>query len=561
MTGFDFAIETFDGSTPPEDDKPPFDMKAGVGPVDPNSAEHMTVMQMASHVTPALRVLEEARTVIESSTDRYGKLRTLVQNDSDVFGHTNTLATMVQRCYQGLDTSAFGDTLDEDEKDCMEAFEEILDEIDIVGMLYNITFNKFPFGDDVWYCTNMDSTQTEFPDLRPLAIEYLTAVDKEDDVGVGGTISENITDEIIVENANFYVVNEDRIVERRKDYVGPDKDKYRPHSGDRVYPKEKILHFSWTKRGQMIVDNVGRTTFGVWSASPVESIYAVLLWKHSTIVADIMWRAINVPRLQVQTDISFIRYDQIRTENNTQEEKIAAYQSMINTHLAFTRGLLTQTEVDQGVVVPDDVTQKRPLTTISYTEPRTQNYASPNELLYQIAAAMASVSGVPQTALSYVKGGGGSFASELITANYAAMRAESLATADCRIIFRFVKEWMAKKYNGKYEKILPKIKPRIKMVLEKDFAEMARTAALLYETGKFPSSEIRSMVGLPPLTKEQEASLKKDIEMRAEAKQSVSDISGDKARTQTPKDAAGSTKTRTGARVSPRTQESNRSST
>jgi len=400
----------------------------------------------------------------EASNNKYKLYRVLAEIDPELWGSIDRIAKMVRYAYQGVSLKV-GRDLDEEEKELLEDLKNLEEEYSFKNLFQTIAEQLLMYGDFIAFIDfkkNVGLTT-----LQPLPIEYMTILEKEDQIGQA--------DAQIFER-NIYVLNE----------LNDEKRK--------IFKKDNILHVGLSNQAKSVRDLYGRYTFGVWSMSPIEALKYKLLWKLSATIDDIIIRQKLIPREHHKLDLSAFDprfYPGTTFEEKAKKAKEAAQRFVESYKRDIAKALR---EPDRSYITGKEVE-------IGFVEPKKVTYTSPNELIEQIDKSIFSVIGPVETALT--GRGRRTYATELIIASYAVLCAESIADIIKDELIKVCRRHLREKFGLKAEKHLKKVDIKVKLVLDVLRGESIRQAAVLSSIGIFTEDEIRGLVGFDPLTEEQ----------------------------------------------------------
>jgi hypothetical protein len=274
-------------------------------------------------------------------------------------------------------------------------------------------------------------------------------------------------------------------------------------------PFENAIHIDLNKDKSIVTDIRGSTTYGVWSYSPVMALQNTLTWKWFTIRNDMLWRARNLPRLKHTVDTSAFSPD---SYTGTHAEKLEAARVAAKDFLDdYAEAVMLPEgkplEVDQGWVVGTGAN-------VEYVEPSKAGFNAPDPVLDRTNQSLAIAMGISQ---AFTGAAERSFASTYITSEFMLKKGLWLAERISSKYLDLVKIHLKYASVAGWEDIVKYVYPRLAIFLEKDWAERVRQTAVMTETGKFTTNEIRDILGYDPLTPEEEAELEAKSARRSES--------------------------------------------
>jgi hypothetical protein len=191
----------------------------------------------------------------------------------------------------------------------------------------------------------------------------------------------------VIRKKDWYYVNEGQTsVPNGQNYI-------EKHPGDIVW------HISLSNRTNWSVDVKGRTCFGIYGISPMESLRNMIRWKYQSIRDDIAWRHANVPRTDHALDLDAImdlnNYSGTMTERY--EAAVALAQNVLNDYMAgltnTSNGVTEAIDVDQGYV--------HDARTVVKQVGGNNTYADCMPIVKKVDMSIATRLGVPLSALGY----------------------------------------------------------------------------------------------------------------------------------------------------------------
>jgi hypothetical protein len=467
-------------------------------------------------------VLTEALRIFQSQKSDLALAEEFIDTDPTVGGNADALGLLVQKAYRGPrikprvtdkdeTTGEIKDNIARKIAIALEAADDVLYDMDFKGMLFSNSVNAFQDGNVVLrILPNME--------FRMLPMRYVTALPAKfvekagenkwktvwgEKYGPGSGNFSAIFEETtvpgsgvggreILMDADFYVVNENTEAEI-------------------VIPKGEIIHIKLNPYGRTTIDNMNRTCFNLWSASPMKRLKKTLLWKANTMVNDILWRDSMPPREHHKLDLSMFSPDNY--DGDTPEARVeaarAAALGVINNYIKY----ISHKAVDVGYVT-DLITE------IDVIESKARNYAEPNDLMRQLDEAVHATSGVPRGAM-YGESQG-AYASELLISNYAGLRAEFMGDRIARPFEKWLIQYIKDNYPDTVgKKIANRIRLKFRLILPRDLREMAQGVNLLMQSMIVDVAQILETVGLDVMTNQQFSDHLKLVKQMAEASGSL----------------------------------------
>lgn len=458
----------------------------------------MKRVALATSKPVVAKVIEEALKIFESDKSDFELAEEFVDTDPVVGGNAEALAMLVQKAYRGPRIKPLVEVDGNKDKEkpkprkiamALEVADQLLYDMDFKGILFSAAINLFQDGDVV--IRKLPNMEFQF-----LPRKYITALPSKYVSKVGGKLKStwypmfgtpkdgqkgkdtlidtaSMGSEMLM-SADYYIINENT-------------------ASELVIPKEEIIHIRISPYGRTVIDNMGRTCFNLWSTPPMNRLKKTLLWKANAMINDILWRDAMPPREHHKLDLS--EFSPENYEGDTPEDRVAAARTaalaVINSYIEF----ISHTEVDVGYVT--DLT-----TEIDVIESAQKTYADPNDLLKQLDEDIHAVSGVPRGAMRGE--GGGSYASELLTSNYAGLRAEFIGDRIARPFEDYLKVYMKGAYDKTIgKKIIDRLRLKFRLILPRDVREIAQAVNLLMDSMIVDVSQILETVGLDTMSDEQ----------------------------------------------------------
>jgi len=362
--------------------------------------------------------------------------------------------------YNGVYIEA-GKRLDVSEEDLLEAAQVTADKLDFEAELMSIAFDLTKYGDVVKHMVwDVNEGVTE---LQTIPRTSLTAVENRGQINQVASIY----------HPNFYVFNEGGNTEQ-------------------VFEADTCVHFPLNNKSSVMYDLRNRTTFNVWSKSPMMSLMATMKWKLNSVINDILWTHRNVPREHHKLDLSMYTPESF---SGTPEERFAAAEKAAQAAAQAYHSNMQNMKADVGYVT-DSLTQ------IGFVEPTSTNYQAPNEKIAQINESISNCLGLSPVVRQQ------SFASALMSGSFAVLQALSIAKIAAKGLEKVLRKSLAVQFGPRFnERDLRKVKLRLRLILEKDRTEVMRQIAIMVDANQsmptFTPTEIREEWGKEALTETQ----------------------------------------------------------
>jgi len=263
----------------------------------------------------------------------------------------------------------------------------------------------------------------------------------------------------------------------------------------RLIPKENFIHIKYKDTPVFATDLLGRSTWGMYSVSPVQRAILSTWQKRQTQIIDILWRWKMVPREIHSIDSTIFSSDKY---TGTPAERRASAQADADVFLAQYSKMMEDQQPDQGYTILDTVK----IDTLQAGKGGTIGYMNSNDLIKQLDDKVWTALNVPKSVVTGESAG--SYASELVVSNYVSEKVIQLAEKIRPVILENLRARL-KAINGSYPVDELDMKLELNMATSK--LEMFRQAAMMGSLNAFTQDEIREIVGFKPLTEKQ----KKDV--------------------------------------------------
>jgi hypothetical protein len=436
-----------------------------------NNAKSIKQKRLAS--PPVLYALASALRPFEQGKNKYQRYRDFTRMDPELESALTRVALMASYAYKDVQVHA-GAELNEREKALLRVLKEFDEKFNIKDIFFSVAYHLMRDGDDIYVGHFEDGAG--LVQFQPLPIEAMTALNNLSQKAEGFSFTTYIT------GPRFYILNE-------------------ASDNEQIFPEnmnQRVFHFPLNNRAEIIDDIKGRKTLGVWSKSLLETAESRVLWKQAILIADILWRYRNVPREEHTLDLSM--YDPSLFSGETQELRIKAAREAAQAAIDEYVTNISQKNVDQGYVHGQDVE-------IKYVEPQKTTWVDPNRVVDQINKSIFALTSVSEAAVS--GGGTTTYAGELVIASYTILLPELIVYKIKRILLRILKEHvrrvnMIRENDERFtDEEIDSIDLKTSLILQLMQGELIRQMALMAATGVFDDTELRAMVGLDALTKEQ----------------------------------------------------------
>lgn len=410
-------------------------------------------------------------TVFQSGINRYQLYGRMVARDTAANAAINKLAMFVERCYQGMILHP-GEELTEEEKEFLKEVQKEADRLKFKKIFYAAARRICIDGDAI---INLKRLAAGWR-LDFLPMTKMTAIRQRGDLH-----KTNAEDDYYSGPARWYVYDEGNAAEH-------------------VYRATNIVHIPLNNMAEVVEDIIGRNTWGIWSHSPMESLRPEMYWKLSSVVNDMIWRKLYLPREHHEIDLTDM-LDLEKYEGDTIDERRAAAMTAVAKAISEYIDQIKLQMPDQGYVTPK--VGELSAVKITVIEPKSTTYVSPNQLLKQLSSNIASAYYVRLTSDTSA-----SFAAEHIIASDTQVAAEYIAGLIKEELLGVLRERFASSAH------VDKVDIRLQLILPKDVENLVRESAVLRASGTVLIDEIRvRWLGLDPLTTEQRETLATEMAM------------------------------------------------
>jgi len=419
--------------------------------------KRLTSPQLFKDVPEAGTIMNE---IFKRTQARYDLLEAFERVDPDLQSAIALKSALVQSAYKGP-VVRVGKEITDREKLILKTCQNIDEDLNIRSWVYTATRSLIRDGDLV---VVMNMNESGINELIPLPMSLSTAVEKTSEIGQA--------------SLTYYL---------RKPiiYVYAEGDT----TSQETWPKDECLHFSIDPNAQVIADNKGRETLGIWSQSPVYSLKADELWKLSSKINDMLWRRRHLPKVHYKLDLSAFTPDQ--ASGSTAAEKTQNAKTAAQAEIESFAASISDQQADQAIITGKD-------TDADILEPKSTTYSSPNDLLDQLNKSIFRSTGVQEVLERQ-----SSYASGLIGASYTAISAESIGLVIRTQLIKLFRTHVKKVIKDITNDELRDIDVKFQLILLRDREEFVRQIAILYSTNSWTRTELRAMLGDAPLTDDQ----------------------------------------------------------
>lgn len=394
--------------------------------------------------------------------------------EPEVGGAIDRMSTLVGQSFRGFilkdDTNQEGEKVKANDtlaKKMIEDANKIGENIKVPGLLE--TYAELTYMHGNTYILVGDRLQ-----LITLPNKYITLVPDIETIGK--------TDVDVLMEANYLVLNEQSTTTFN---VGK-----KAVTSVAKYPMEKIRHIKYKDTPYFIKDTLGRTTYGLYSISPIQRTILAVWQKRQTSIIDILWRWRNVPREHHSIDSSVFN---LANYSGSNADRLKAAKADAEAYMGEYKTMLEAQQPDQGYITLDTISINPAL-----QSKRSTQYMQTNELIKQLDDKIWSALNIPESVVSGKSGG--SYASELVVSNYVTEKAIQLADKIKPVILENVRERL-KMINSSYP--VDRLDMKLELVMATSKLEIFRQAAIMATLDSFTRDEIRDLLEYESLTEEQ----------------------------------------------------------
>lgn len=251
----------------------------------------------------------------------------------------------------------------------------------------------------------------------------------------------------------------------------------------------EFIHIRYKKTPIWQTDSQGRSTFGIYSISPLQRAVLPTWQKRQMSIIDILWRFASLPKQHHKIASDMFALQKYDGATWAKKGEIASAEAMkyLQKHSDAMRDLMP----DQGITSLDTVQ-------IDMIEPKSTSYVKPNEMINQLTDQVMSAINVPKSL--GLGSSTASFASELILATYTSEKIIQIANKIKPVILESIKLRLLA-INPEFPVDSLDIKIDHTMAISR--LEMFRVFAIMVNSGLFSEAELRESVGYEQLRADQ----------------------------------------------------------
>lgn len=379
--------------------------------------------------------------------------------EPEIGGAIDRMSTMVGESYKYPYIKDAGDSIDDIEEKMIKDAIKISDEVDVRH--YFEIFSEILEMHGNLYLEVKDDMSFEI-----LPNKFVTLIDDRDRLinKAGTTYADNI-----ITKANFLVL-------------------YEGMTGQKILGKDKFIHIKYKNTPIFVTDSRGRSTYGIYSSSPLHRTILPVWWKRQTMIIDIMWRFRNVPREHHKISAEMFSLDKYVGDMTTRRTSaMADAKTFLDNYVDTIKNQMP----DQGYATLDTVS-------IDVIDNGTAKYMQPNELIDQTNNQIWAALNMPKSMISGESTS--SYASELVIANYVTQKVNQLTNKIKPVILKVLRARL-KRLNSSYP--VDKLDLKMELSIASTELEVFREMAIMADVGVFTESEIREKGKYKPLREDQ----------------------------------------------------------
>lgn len=280
----------------------------------------------------------------------------------------------------------------------------------------------------------------------------------------------------------------------------------------KLYPKNQYFHIRYKDTQIFARDNMMRTTYGMYSVSPLHRTVLSIWQQRQTQIIDIMWRWRNVPREHHQLDAQMFN---LANYDGSATQRRQAAQTDAEARITEYTKMMQEQAPDQGFVT----TGIKVDMIGGGSGTKANEYMKTNDLLAQIQQNIFTALNIPSSIINGQQTG--SYASELVISNYVSAKVVQLAEKIKYVLLENLKE-RVKAVKGSLP--VDKLDIKIELSMVMSMLEIFRQAAIMKALECFTDDEIRDMVGWEALTDQQKKELAAKLQAQIERQKSLKDV-------------------------------------
>lgn len=380
----------------------------------------------------------------------------MYKHEGDIGSGIDRVSTLVSESFKGITPKEIGEELDEKEEKCLKDAKKIYETMRVDDMAEAYTEIIMTQGN-----LYIDYRNKLAPSILPNNLVTF----------IPDLMYRNSAAIILFTDPKYLVVNE----------------QLKPTSPSYLIDREQYIHIKYKDTPVMAMDNLNRTTFGIYSVSPLHRCIIPVWWKRQITMIDILLRSKMIPREHHSINAEIFSLEGYSGTPDEQRVKQAADVSQFISNYINT---IKNQAIDQGYVTLDTVGIDNIGGDLKYLDS--------NELLKQIQGDIYTGLNVPA---SIVNGkDAGSYASELVISNYVSAKVIQIAKKIKFVVLNMIRDRLLL-IDPTYPIDIVDIK--LELILSMNRLEAFRQLSLMVAAGVFTQDEIRAIVAYDKLTDEQ----------------------------------------------------------
>jgi hypothetical protein len=424
---------------------------------------------------PVIAIGRIRKKMEEKGDQKYNKIELydmMCDIDPILRGAVSSFGSVIEEMFGGFKMRA-GSKMDAMEKEVLKEAEEFILERRLKRLAFSWGKKILRYGDAITEVLSENDDGNGVTHVRSIPLSICTILEGEHQIQ--STEDSEDDKKAQVWKEGLFVVNE-----------------WDPDTRE-TFPPENIIHLSLDPEESKVVDINERTTYNVWSKSPIAPLETDILWKATMTETDILHRRRVVPREHHQLDLAAFSP---RFYTGTQASRISAAEAAATAAVGRYSGSMKNIEPDQ-----EYITGKQ--TEIKIVEPKSTNYMKPNEQIAQVNGDITTV-GASLVAVRGEK----SYATAYIAASLAIIDVKSGAREVFWGLLELVRRHLRSKMGKSHEKAIKNLQIKRNVIFEQQLAELSSVVTALAATKVYTPDQLRAKMGDDPLTDEEKKELK-----------------------------------------------------
>jgi hypothetical protein len=384
----------------------------------------------------------------------------MYKHEADIGSGIDRVSTLVSEAFKGIVPKDIGTKLEKKEERCLKDAKKIYDAMRVENLAEAYTEVIMTQGN-----LFIDYRNKLAPSILPNnLVTFIPDLQYRNNAAI-----------VLFTDPKYLVVNE----------------QLKPQSPSYVIDRENYIHIKYKDSPVMAMDNLSRTTFGIYSISPLHRCIIPVWWKRQITMIDILLRAKMIPREHHQINAEIFS---LEGYTGTPDEQMAKQAADVQLFISNYINTIKNQAVDQGYITLDTVDIK--------SVGGDSKYLQSNDLLKQLQGDIYTGLNVPA---SIVNGkDAGSYASELVVSNYVSAKVIQIAKKIKFVVLDMIRDRLLL-IDPTYPVEIVDIK--LELILAMNRLEAFRQLSLMVAAGVFTQDEIRAIVAYDTLTDEQKKNI------------------------------------------------------